>query len=59
MRLLRLGPAPVLNRLVFLCQSALPDRKRNQLVPGELYEFVILPFLLIEKGFRPPVVTAA
>jgi hypothetical protein len=29
------------------------------LVPGGLYEFVILHIWLIEKGFRPPVVTAA
>jgi hypothetical protein len=29
------------------------------LVPGGLYEFVILPIWLIAKGFRPPVVTAA
>lgn len=29
------------------------------LVRGGLYEFVILPIWLIEKGFRPPVVTAA
>jgi hypothetical protein len=29
------------------------------LVPGGLYEFVILPIWLIEKGFRPPVVSAA
>ena len=29
------------------------------LVPGGLYEFVILPIWLIAKGFRRPVVTAA
>ena len=29
------------------------------LAPGGLYEFLILPFWLIAKGFRPPVVSTA